>query len=271
VEDHMDPEELLTAPSATGAPCFAFRGDLLLLRTEPSVELPVWEDIAGLPLSGRSPGFWITGRPGNCWASLVEDALLPEGMSLVTLRDVWSLMGERAFFEAGRAFQIMEWSQRNRFCGRCATPMVEAENETALMCPTCGLVSYPTVTPAIIVAVEREGRLLLARNTRFPKGRYSVIAGFVEPGETLEGAVEREVMEEVSVRVKNITYFGSQPWPFPHSMMVGFRAEWESGEIMADGNEIESAGWYSPEGFPDIPPGFSISRRLIDDFLARHA
>lgn len=267
----MDPEERLAAPSAIGTPCFAFMGDLLLLKTEPGVELPVLDDIAELHLSGRSPVSWMTGRPGDCWASLVEDAPLPDGTNLVTLRDVWSLMGERAFFEAGRAFQIMEWSQRNRFCGRCATPMSESGNETALECPACGLITYPTVTPAIIVAVEKEGKLLLARNTRFPKGRYSVIAGFVEPGETLEGAVEREVMEEVSVRVKNITYFGSQPWPFPHSMMIGFRAEWGSGEIRADGNEIESAGWYSPGGFPDIPPGFSISRRLIDDFLARHA
>ena len=265
----MDPEERLAAPSAIGTPCFAFMGDLLLLKTEPGVELPVLDDIAELHLSGRSPVSWMTGRPGDCWASLVEDAPLPDGTNLVTLRDVWSLMGERAFFEAGRAFQIMEWSQRNRFCGRCATPMSESGNETALECPACGLITYPRLLPRSS-SPWRKRKLLLARNTRF-QGQVQRHRRFRRTWRDLEGAVEREVMEEVSVRVKNITYFGSQPWPFPHSMMIGFRAEWGSGEIRADGNEIESAGWYSPGGFPDIPPGFSISRRLIDDFLARHA
>lgn len=271
VGDDMDSKDQVRPPSAIERPCFVFRGDLLLLRTEPEPELPSWEDIAGLPFSEQSPRNWMTGRPGNHWVSLREDEAFPGGMELVSLRDIWSLLGERTFFEAGRAFQLMEWSRRNRFCGRCATPMREVENETALECPSCGLLSYPPVTPAIIVAVVKDGKLLLARNSRFPKGRYSVIAGFVEPGETLEGAVEREVMEEVSIRVKNIAYFGSQPWPFPHSMMVGFRAEWKSGEIKADGDEIESAAWFSPDCLPNIPPSLSISRRLIDDYLARHA
>jgi len=266
----MDPKDLTSICSSANVTCFAFSGDRLLLRTDPEPSLPVREDLSELPLSELSPRCGMPGRPGNCWVSIANDAPLPEGMSLVSLRDVWSLLGEQAFFEAGRAFQLMEWSLLNRFCGRCATPMREVERETARECPACGTISYPPVSPAIIVAVEKDGKLLLARSPRFPRGRYSILAGFVEPGETLEGAVEREVMEEVSIRVKNIVYFGSQPWPFPHSLMVGFRAEWGSGEIRVDGNEIESAGWYSPDSFPDIPPSLSISRRLIDDFLARH-
>lgn len=249
---------------------FAFVGDLLLIRSDPEPSLPVLSDLEGLPFSDRSPGLGSDQRPGNRWASLGSDQKLPRGMRLVSLRDVWGILGENAFCEAGRAFQLMEWSRRNCYCGHCASRMTDIPGETARQCPDCMNTSYPPVSPAIIVAVEKEGQLLLARSSRFPKGRYSILAGFVEPGETLESAVEREVMEEVSIRVKDISYFGSQPWPFPHSLMVGFRALWAGGDIAVDGNEIEEAAWFSPGSFPDIPPSISISRRLIDDFLARN-
>ncbi|MDT8284326.1 MAG: NAD(+) diphosphatase, partial [Thermovirgaceae bacterium] len=205
---------------------------------------------------------------GNCWIDLAKGSVPPEGMEFVSLRDIWGILGERAFFEAGRAFQLMEWSRKNKFCGQCGALMRESDSETARECPECKMTSYPPVSPAVIVAVRKGASLLLARSPGFPKGRYSVLAGFVEPGETLEETIEREIMEEVSVRVKNIKYFGSQPWPFPHSLMIGFTAEWASGEIRIDGVEIEDAGWYEPGSFPEMPPGISISRRLIENFLS---
>ncbi|MDO9509150.1 MAG: NAD(+) diphosphatase [Thermovirgaceae bacterium] len=249
--------------------CFAFQGDRVLVKTGPEPAIPPAEDLSGLCFAGCSGEARSAGRPGNCWIDLGKEASPPEGMEFVSLRDIWGLLGERAFFEAGRAFQLMEWSRQNKFCGQCSALMRESSSETALVCQDCKMTSYPPVSPAIIVAIEKGASLLLARSPHFPKGRYSVLAGFVEPGETLEETVEREVIEEVSIRVKKIKYFGSQPWPFPHSLMVGFTAEWESGEIAVDGKEIEDAGWYEPDSFPDMPPGISISRRLIEDFLLR--
>jgi NAD+ diphosphatase len=130
-------------------------------------------------------------------------------------------------------------------------------------------VTYAPLHPAIIVAIEKEGKLLLAHNTRMPGRRYSILAGFVEPGESLEQTVAREVMEEAGIEVRDIRYFGSQSWPFPCSLMLGFTAHWNGGELRPDGVELDDAGWFAPDEFPDIPPSLSISRRLIDDFAAR--
>ena len=147
--------------------------------------------------------------------------------------------------------------------------MRDHDHDRARFCPSCGNVVYPALSSAVIVAVEKEGRILLGHNVNFPAGRYSVLAGFVDPGETLEEAIRREIFEECGISVKNIRYFGSQPWPFPNSMMFGFNADWESGEPKADGDELSEVRWFSPGELPDIPPSISISRRLIDDWLAR--
>ena len=131
------------------------------------------------------------------------------------------------------------------------------------------IVSFPRISPAIIVLVERDGKALLARSPRFKEGLFSTLAGFVEPGETLEDAVRREVKEEAGIDVKNIRYFGSQPWPFPDSLMVGFTAEYAGGEIKIDDNEILDARWFSAEDMPEIPGKISIARALIDYFLEK--
>jgi NAD+ diphosphatase len=171
---------------------------------------------------------------------------------------------------AGRAVQLAEWDRTHRFCGRCATPTEIAAGERARRCPSCGLLAFPRLAPAVIVLAERDdGRALLARNKSFPMPMFSTIAGFVEPGETLEDAVVREVYEEVGVVVTDVAYVASQPWPFPHSLMIGFNARWASGDIVCDGTEIAEADWFSPDDLPMIPPPLSIARRLIDGWVTR--
>ena len=143
-------------------------------------------------------------------------------------------------------------------------------DERAKICLKCGLINYPRISPAIIVAVVKKNQILLARSERFPTGFYSVLAGFVEPGETFEDCVKREVKEEVGLDVKNIRYFGSQPWPFPDSLMVGFTADYDGGKILIDKTEIKDAGWFTAHDLPQIPGKISIARRLIDWFVQNY-
>jgi NAD+ diphosphatase len=165
---------------------------------------------------------------------------------------------------AGRADQIVRWDREHRFCGRCGEATMPQTGERARRCPRCGLHAFPRVSPAVIVLIERDERILLARSPHFAPGRFGIIAGFVEPGESLEGAVVREVREEVGVEVGEVQYWGSQPWPFPHSLMVGFTATWQSGEIEIDPSEIVDAQWFRRDELPPIPPPISIARKLID-------
>lgn len=202
---------------------------------------------------------------------LADDILSLENMTFQELRPMLSVMDDEVFKMVSRAFQIAEWDKTNSYCGKCGTPTEIKKGEFAKVCPKCGYLSYPRISPAIIVAVVKEGRILLAHNNNFCNGMYSVIAGFVEPGETFEECVSREVYEEVGIKVSNIRYFGSQPWPFPHSLMVGFTAEHCDGEIAADGVEIADAGWFEPISLPVIPSKGSIAHRLIDWFIEKYS
>jgi NAD+ diphosphatase len=184
------------------------------------------------------------------------------------IRELYAI-DEALFMEAGRAIQLLEWRRDHRFCGRCGTPTLPSAEHTALECPSCGLLAFPRIAPAVIVAVEKDGTLLLAQSTRFRGGFFSVLAGFVEPGETLEETVHREIREEVGITVGDVRYFGSQSWPFPHSLMIGFTAKWVSGDIVVELSEIVEAAWYASDALPKIPPRISIARALIDDFLTR--
>ena len=183
------------------------------------------------------------------------------------LRDILPLLDDDAGFLAGRALQILNWERNNRFCGRCGERMEPRMDERAMRCPSCGFLQYPRLSPAIIVSVLRENSLLLAHNSRFTQGLYSLLAGFVEPGETFEDCVRREVYEEVGIRVRNIRYLSSQPWPFPDSLMVGFTAEWESGELVPDGVEIADAQWFDRANMPDIPGPHTIAGKIIRGWL----
>ncbi len=204
----------------------------------------------------------------GCYAAELAPGIAPpEGMSLEGLRGLYGRLDDLLYAIAGRAFQIVEWDRTHLYCGHCGTPMEQVPTERAKRCPECGLTSYPRVTPAIIVLIRRGDEVLLARAQNFPSRFYSTIAGFVEPGESLEEAVAREVGEEVGVAVKDIRYFGSQPWPFPHSLMIGFTCEYAGGEIALDEREIADAAWFTRDNMPHIPPKLSIARKLIDSFL----
>ena len=150
-----------------------------------------------------------------------------------------------------------------------ATPTVQRETERSKECPKCGQIHFPRLAPAVIVLVERGNQILMARSRHFAPGMFSVLAGFVEPGETLEEAVAREVKEESGILVKDIRYFGSQPWPFPHSLMIGFTAKYAGGEITLEDSELEEAGWYTADNLPPQPGKISIARKLIDAFVEK--
>ncbi|NLL36971.1 MAG: NAD(+) diphosphatase [Fretibacterium sp.] len=242
-----------------------FKGDKLLLF-EGSFEFPVRPEPV-LRCSLDFPPSWGETIP---WCE-VDESFEPSGGEWLDLRSLWALCGDEVFARAGAAYQYMYWLRHTRFCARCTTPLQLSRLDRGLCCPACGWTSYSTLVPAIIVAVERDGHLLLAHNVRMRPRIFSILAGFVEPGETPEQTVAREVMEEVGIEVQDIRYFGSQSWPFPSTLMLGFTARWRAGELRPDGVELDEAGWFTPETMPQLPSPVSISRRLIDHFILRHS
>jgi NAD+ diphosphatase len=205
-----------------------------------------------------------------CYAAGLSDGSpLPEGMVVYSVRDLHGRIPDEDLAIAAYAVRMIASVTANRICGRCGTKTVPVLTERAKKCPSCGLVIYPRISPAIIVLIIRGDEILLARSPRFPAGMHSVIAGFVEPGETLEHAVHREIKEEVGITVKNLRYFASEPWPFPDSLMIAFEAEYAAGEITIDNNEIVSAGWFGRDNLPQLPSPMSISRALIDQWTGR--
>jgi NAD+ diphosphatase len=201
------------------------------------------------------------------WAIDAESE--PDDAAFMPLIAAHGRLGDELWALAGRAVQISAWWRTHQFCGQCGKPNTLRDAERALGCDDCKTLNYPRLAPAVIVLIHRDEEVLLARGRSFGAPMYSTLAGFVEPGETLEQCVAREVREEVGVRVTDIIYRASQAWPFPHSVMIGFTARWESGEIEIDPNEIVDAQWYQVDDLPNIPPPFAISRWLIDGHIER--
>ncbi len=248
---------------------FAFRGDRLLVQVRNgSTSIPLFRHPTELGLCCIRSQYLGVLEGRHCFSAELHERSQPAiGMAFENLRALYPSLGDELFALAGRAKQIVEWDRNHQFCGRCGSQTATHARDRARVCPRCGLESFPRLAPAIIVLIIRGEVLLLSRSPHFPEGMYSILAGFVEPGETLEEAVEREVMEEVGLRVKNIRYVSSQPWPFPHSLMIGFRAEHAGGQLKIDPAEIEDARWCRPPDLPMLPPSLSIARRLIDGFL----
>ncbi len=273
--------EAAVACAAPGeAHWFVFRGDQLLVEMgpleRPSDDLrvkarPAW---ARLPLQKNHN--WLGGAAvrslylgclgqTQCWAAeLPSDAAPPAGLSWQGLRTLFSVLDDAHFALAGRALQLIDWDRSHQFCGRCGARTAAHATERVRVCPACKLSSYPRVAPAVMALIKREKQLLLARSPHFPPGMYSALAGFVEPGESLEQCLAREVEEEVGVRIRNTRYFASQSWPFPHSLMIAFVCDWASGEIRPQEAEIEAANWFEVLQLPKLPSKISIARKLID-------
>jgi NAD+ diphosphatase len=247
---------------------FVFRGAELLVTVPPSVALPhcAYPNSLGM-IPRRIQYLGVLGESHCFSAELAADAAAPEGWVWQGLRGLFGALDDAQFALAGRALQIVDWDRTHQYCGACGGATVARTSERSRECPACGLVVYPRLAPAVMALVRRGRQLLLARSPRFTKGVYSALAGFVEPGETLEQCLEREVYEEVGIRVRDVRYFASQPWPFPHSLMIAFFAEHDAGEIRIDDAEIEDARWFdieNIENLPRLPARISIARRLID-------
>jgi NAD+ diphosphatase len=252
---------------------FVFRENNILLQCSQDHRwgVPLAIALAEFDISARRIQYLgkLEGRP--CYsAEALPDAVAPEGMRFRELRSIFDDVEESVFLLAGKAIQIVRWDQDNQYCGKCGSAAETQKTERAKKCPDCGQVRYPQLSPAIIVAVIRDDQILLAHSVNFAAGVYSILAGFAEPGETLEECVQREVWEEVKIRVKNIRYFGSQPWPFPNSLMIGFTAEYESGEIQPDGVEIEEAAWFKAAALPLTPKKMSIGGRMVAWFVENY-
>jgi len=261
----------VTPPAIASAQSFWFLvrdTALVVLSDGDRVRLPGADDVGALGLEPSEAHYMGQLNGDDCFAIAADEVELTVPLSAQGLRGLYGRLEEEVFAVAGRAVQIVKFGTTHRYCGRCGLPTARHPKERCVQCRACGLSCYPRISPAIIVLVRRGDEALLAHSARFASAFYSTLAGFVEPGESLEETLEREVREEVGISVTNIRYFGSQPWPFPHSLMVGFFADYAGGEIVVDGQEIADARWYSVNELPAIPPKLSIARKLIDTWIA---
>ncbi len=262
---------LVTPPLEISGPVhwFAFQNNNLLVEVVDSKTVVPYvvdlEEVGFDPVRTQYLGL-LNDTP--CFsAELPLNAPWPEKANFSDLRRLHGVLDPDFLKAAVTAIQVVNWDQTFQYCGRCGTPTEVRGGERAKVCPACGLINFPRIAPAIMAAVIKEDQILLANGRDFPANFFSVLAGFAEPGETLEECISREVKEEVGIDVKNIRYFGSQPWPFPNSLMIAFTAEYQGGDITVDGEEIKTADWFPADKLPFRPDSrISISGQLIDWF-----
>jgi NAD+ diphosphatase len=257
-----DPEELW----------FIFQEQNLLIKEiNYGHAIPGSNDVSDLKQHISSPQFLGSLDDKPCYAAeYPKEQPVSDPLCFKSLRALFGRLEDELVMIAGLANQLIHWNKNHQYCGKCGSLTENKTDERAKTCPKCGLINYPRLSPAVIVAVIKDNQILLATSPRFKSDFYSVLAGFVEPGENLEECVQREVREEVGIEVKNIRYFGSQPWPFPDSLMIGFTCEYAKGEIKADETEILQAAWFEADSLPQIPAKISIARALIDWFSEQY-
>lgn len=240
---------------------YLFFGDQLLISSD-RINLPDKQ-----LLSLKRSLYMGTYANRDVFVGEVEEQLSLSGWIWSDLRQLFGVLDEDLYSLAGQALQIIDWDRTHQHCGRCGTLTFHRENERCRECTSCKHLAYPRLAPVVMALVKKGSKILLARSPHFPERMYSVLAGFVDFGETLEQCVLREVYEEVGLRVKELRYFASQPWPFSRSLMMGFTCQWQEGEIRIDRSEIEDAGWFEASNLPQIPTHLSLARLLIDSAL----
>jgi NAD+ diphosphatase len=252
---------------------YLFNNDKLMVKVEDDrFSIPLKKDIEEFNLALNHLQCLGAYEGNNCYCAETKE-LLDEGLyDFIDLRTYSKGINEDDFLVSAKALLLLDFVRANQRCGVCGSPMVmkDGGNDRAIFCTVCDHMVWPKVAPAIIVAVTKGDKLLLAHNRMFPDGMYSVLAGFVEMGETFEDCVRREVFEETGIKVQNIKYFGSQPWPFPNSMMIGFTAEYLDGAIEVDNDEIVDAKWFKKDEIEGLyRKSISISSDLIGWFMNR--
>jgi NAD+ diphosphatase len=266
VPGHIAPED--PGPAAR---LFAFHRRELLVTT--SDTLPSVETLDALGIEAARTQYLGAWKGEHCFsAELPADFKPPQGYVTRDLRMLFGALEPELHALAGRAVQIVEWDRGHQFCGVCGDATELSTSDRSRACPECAIPLYPRLSPAMIVAVERDDEILLGRSQNFPPGIFSVLAGFVEPGESAEEAVIREVYEETRITVEDVRYFGSQAWPFPNSLMLGFTARYAGGTVNTDHDaEMEAADFFHVDELPNTFPGnISISQWLLEDFIERH-
>jgi NAD+ diphosphatase len=253
---------------------FFFQGDTMLLPQDfpdSQIDAGVPQELAkdfNNPDIFETPSLQTLAFPATNAVSVLPGTELPAGWRGVPVRQLLAVLNADSTGKILRACHIAQWRGDSRFCGRCGAKNTDVENDVQRLCPKCGKTEFPRICPAVIIIItDNENRILLAHNKKFTTGVYSHISGFNEAGETLEETVNREIREEVNIAVTDIEYVKSQPWPFPHSLMVGYKARYSSGIIQPDGIEIEDAGWFCKDNLPDIPKEGSLSRYLINCWI----
>jgi NAD+ diphosphatase len=245
--------------------------DVVVQLDGDQIALPSRAHVQSLAEPGTAAWLYLGtlgGRPCHAAALASPEAQVAPPFARVPARQLFDRLDAEHLAAVGQAMAVVEWNTMHRYCGRCAGETELRAEERVRRCPRCDAHFHPRIAPAVIVLVTRGRQMLLARNVRFPPGRFSAVAGFAEPGESLEQAARREVREEVGVELAELRYFGSQPWPFGHSLMIGFVAEHAGGDVRVDGDEIVEADWFSADRLPELPPKVSIARQLIDAFVS---
>jgi NAD+ diphosphatase len=265
----FEPAFASTAEPSEDAVCFVWRNDRILARPGDPPTLPRLRDVTHLAIDGAR--HFLGRLDGIDCVAIRAGAETPdaEGWDWRGLRSLFLQLPDAWLALAGRASQIVEWDRSHQFCGRCGTPTRDRQGERAKECPACGHIVWPRVSPAMMVLVTRGKELLLARSKRFPQPIYSALAGFVEAGESIEDCIHREVREEVGIEVQNLRYVASQSWPFPHSLMIAYNAEYAGGEARPCDDEILDARWFKLDELPALPNPVSIARALIDSTIER--
>ncbi|MBA3661806.1 MAG: NAD(+) diphosphatase [Gammaproteobacteria bacterium] len=249
---------------------FVFQDDRLLLTQNPQGRLPSPQQL--LQLNKNFLRHFAVGQFNqiDCYcAEIATDIALPHDVIAIPLKKSFEILGHEWFVAATKSYSVINWDKNHRFCGRCGSKTIHKVGVFERICTHCQLVLYPRISPSMIVLIKRDDTILMARSPHFPPGVFGLIAGFVEMGESIEDTVHREVHEEVGIQVKNLQYFGSQSWPFPDALMIGFIADYAMGELKIDNIEIEQAGWYHYTNLPGRPSSkLSIAGRLLDHYIA---